>query len=125
MSLAAKRGDFALAVMEGIAFQIRIILEKMKAYEDVHTVVLFGGGAKSALWCQVIADVTGLEIQIPVTPEAAGAGAAVLAGIAAEEFSRQEPPVLARDKTYRPGAGKEKMQQKYERYRSKEYKFWR
>ena len=125
LSLAAKRGDFALAVMEGIAFQIRIILEKMKAYEDVHTVVLFGGGAKSALWCQIIADVTGLEIQVPVTPEAAGAGAAVLAGIAAEEFSRQEPPVLARDKTYRPGAGKEKMQQKYERYRSKEYKFWR
>ncbi len=77
--LSTGRGDFALAVMEGIAFQIRAILEAMQAYENVHTLVLFGGGAKSDLWAQIIADATGMEICITNNPEAAGAGAAMLA----------------------------------------------
>jgi len=46
VNLATKRGDFALAVMEGIAFQIRIILEAMDASGKVDTLILFGGGAK-------------------------------------------------------------------------------
>ena len=125
LSLASQRGDFALAVMEGIAFQIRIILEKMKAYEDVRTVVLFGGGARSPLWCQIIADVTGMKIRVPVTPEAAGAGAAILAGIATGEFSRREPPVLPCDKIYEPGIRQKELQKKYAWYREKEYRLWR
>lgn len=38
-------GGFAAAVMEGVAFQLRILLETMGA-ADVERAILFGGGAK-------------------------------------------------------------------------------
>ena len=58
-SLSSTRGDFALAVMRGVAFQIRIMLEAMGAYSEVTQLVLFGGGARSPLWCQCISDAAG------------------------------------------------------------------
>lgn len=123
VSLAAQRGDFALAVMEGVAFQIRIVLEAMEAFGSVHTLVLFGGGSKSPLWCRLIANITGLRITVPETAEAAGAGAAVLAGIAAGEYRRDQLPCVAHQKQYEPDlhAGYEK---KYEKYRAIERKLW-
>lgn len=42
-------------------------------------VTLTGGGAKSALWRQIVADVTGLTVRIPQNPEAAAFGAALQA----------------------------------------------
>jgi xylulokinase len=125
ISLMTQRGDFALAVMEGIAFQIRIIMEAMNAYEDVQKVIFFGGGAKSPLWSQIIADVTELEVFVPSTSEAAGAGAAILAGMGAGEFSGEQLPSLTGEQGYKPGEWSEAYRKKYERYREKEYKLWR
>ena len=125
MNLGTTRGGLALAVMEGVAFQIRIILEAMKATEDVHTIVLFGGGAKSSIWSQIIADVTGMKIVVPETAEAAGAGAAVLAGLAAGEFKRNSLPSLNYKKVYEPGEREQEYREKFERYRKIEYKLWR
>ncbi len=79
INLASKRGDYALAVMEGIAYQIRIILEAMGNYQSVDEMVVFGGASKSDLWSQIIADITGITVCVPSTSEAAGAGAAILA----------------------------------------------
>lgn len=79
INLSTVRGDFALAVMEGVAFQIRAILESMNAYDNTHTVVLFGGAAKSKLWCSIISDITGMKISVPKSSEAAAFGAAMLA----------------------------------------------
>lgn len=79
IDLTSKRGDYALAVMEGIACQIRIILEAMGSYEKIDEMVVFGGAAKSDLWSQIIADITGITVCVPSTAEAAGAGAAILA----------------------------------------------
>ena len=118
--LSTNRGDFALAVMEGIAFQIRVILEAMEAYGNVHTLIIFGGGAKSDLWSQIIADITGLKIAIPKTPEAAGAGAAMLAAKAVgEDF---EP--LEMIKVYEPSERQEDYNKKYAKFREIEKKLW-
>ena len=125
VSLATVRGDFALAVMEAIAFQTRIILEAMDAGTDVHTLILFGGGAKSPLWCQIIADVTGMRIQVPKTAEAAGAGAAVMAGMAAGDFVPGQLPAVKCGKEYVPGEAREAYEKKYQEYRKLEYKLWR
>ncbi len=120
VNLATKRGDFALAVMEGIAFQMRVILEAMEAYGNVHTLILFGGGAKSRLWCEIIADATGMKIHVPKTPEAAGAGAAMLAAMAAGE--KISP--LEIKHTYEPSEFAEYYRKKYKRFRSIEKKLW-
>jgi xylulokinase len=46
-----------------------------------------GGGAKSELWLQLKADITGIPVAAPEVTEAAGMGAAVLGGVAAGIFS--------------------------------------
>ena len=67
--------------MQSIAYQLRTILEAMEAYGNIHTLIIFGGAAKSSLWCQIIADITGMEVFVPTCFEAASAGAARLAAI--------------------------------------------
>ena len=120
VNLATERGDYALAVMEGIAFGIRRLLEAMEAYGNVHTLVLFGGGAKSELWCQIISDVTGMEIKVPSTTEAAGAGAALLAG---KGIGDKISP-LSYDSTYVPSMLVGAYEEKYNKYREIEKKLW-
>ena len=120
INLATKRGDFALAVMEGIAFNLRMILEAMEAYGNVDTIVVFGGGANSPLWNQIIADVTGMKIRIPATTEAAGAGAAMLAAQAAG----QQLPALEVGRICTPGAMQAAYEEKYQKFRAIERKLW-
>lgn len=120
MNLATERGDFALAVMEGIAYQLRILLETMEAYKNVHTLILFGGGASSSLWCQLIADITGMRIVIPKTHEAAGAGATMLAAKAiGEMLSPLETAIV-----YAPSEETKAYEEKYKKYRAIEKKLW-
>jgi len=62
---------------------------------------------------------------VPATAEAAGAGAAILAGIATGEFDRENCPTLPYGKSYKPSERTIDYEKKYERYRSIEYKLWR
>ena len=78
-NFSTNRGAFAAAVMEGVAFEIRYMLELMGIDDSVKSLILFGGGAKAALWCRIISDVLNRNILVPSTEEAAGAGAARLA----------------------------------------------
>ncbi|MBQ9985186.1 MAG: hypothetical protein IJP38_02645 [Oscillospiraceae bacterium] len=116
-SLATERGDFALAVMQGVAFEIRKLLEKMEADKGIDRLVMFGGGAKGDLWCQMISDITQKELVVPTTAEAAGAGAAMLAARAAGS----ELAPLAAAKKFTP---QENCDEKYEKYISLERKIW-
>ena len=120
INLSTERGNFAAAVMEGIAFQIRILLEEMDAYRNVDKIILFGGGVKGKLWCQIIADVTGLEIMVPSTFEAACAGAAILASRATGEELQQ----LNCTKSFKPSNKKSMYDEKYKIYRKIEKKLW-
>lgn len=120
LSLASGRGDIAAAVMEGIAFRIRILLESMNAYADSKKIILFGGGAKGNLWPQIIADVTGLEILIPSTAEAASAGAAVLAA----QGCGKDIGSLECTKAFKPSERSAFYCEKYEKYKSLEKKMW-
>ncbi len=115
--IGTKRGDYALAVMEGIAFQIRIILESMNSYDSIRDMVVFGGAAKSDIWCRIIADIVGVPVCVPSTAEAAGAGAAMLAAKGAGESLA--PLQIA--KTYQPMAD---TKAKYARYRAIEKKLF-
>ena len=109
LSLSSTRGDFAAAVMEGVAFEMRALLEGMHAYGKEPNIILFGGGAKSDLWCQIIADVTGMKISVPSTAEAAGAGAA---RAAARAIGRELKP-LSCEKEYQPSGCDPKRYQRY------------
>ena len=112
VSLATVRGDYALSVMEGVAFRLRSLLTAMDAYGSVSRLILFGGGAKGELWCQIIADVTGMTIAVPNTTEAAGAGAARLAA----DASGDSLDALGIARVYEPSELAGEYLKKYERY---------
>jgi xylulokinase len=72
---------FYRAILEGIAFEQRLHTLGVESAlgHEVERFVAVGGGARSALWCQVIADVTGKSVSRATTSEAAALGAAILA----------------------------------------------
>lgn len=120
MSLATGRGDFALAVMEGVAFQIRTLLESMGNYKQIKNLILFGGGANGKVWPQIIADVTGVQVKIPETTQVASVGAALLAAKAAGDKVAE----ISCKSVFTPTSMKEEYNKKYKKYRELEKTLW-
>ena len=88
MSLNTTRADMLQAVLEGVAFAIRDSLEVAKSLGiKIERSKLCGGGAKSALWQKIIANVLGISLDIPVTEEGPGYGGAMLAMVGCGEFN--------------------------------------
>jgi xylulokinase len=82
LSLATSRGHLTRAILEGIAYQIRANLAVTEEIGGpVDRVIVFGGGAKSALWREIIGDVLGRPLAWTRTVETACLGAAMLAGL--------------------------------------------
>ncbi|MBX3582698.1 MAG: hypothetical protein KF810_12450 [Rhizobiaceae bacterium] len=80
-------GILARAVMEGVAYQNATVLDKFeKAGQPLTDIRLTGGGARSALWSQVQADIYGKAVNRLAEDEAALLGAAILAGVGADLF---------------------------------------
>jgi xylulokinase len=86
VGLAADHGrpEVIRAILEGVAFSMR---ESFALFAElgvpVSAVRLGGGGARSALWRQVQADVYGREAEVLEAEEGAAYGAALLAGVGA------------------------------------------
>ncbi len=86
VSISSTRGDFARALMEGVAFSLRDCyrtLEEMRL--PVKRIFLIGGGARSKLWSEIVANVFNCEVSVPV-PGDASFGACLLAGVGAGLF---------------------------------------
>lgn len=74
--------DMAYAVMEGVAFLLRKNIEFITACgTPVEQIIATGGGARSDLWCQLQADVSGIPVVIPEQMEAACLGAAMIGAV--------------------------------------------
>ncbi len=75
------RAHLVRAVMEGVAFGLRDGLELMQAagVGAVDEIRASGGGTRSAVWRQVLADVLGASLVTPAASEGAAYGAALLA----------------------------------------------
>jgi xylulokinase len=80
LSLLHGRGHLVRAIVEASALAIRHVAEGIVgAGAGVRSMRVCGGPARSELWNQVKADVTGFEVEVPAVLETAVAGAAVLA----------------------------------------------
>ena len=79
-TLAHRREHFCRAILEGSAYAIRDITDQMlRMGLPLEEIRVVGGGARSALWRQIKADVTGLPISITNTVETTALGAGILA----------------------------------------------
>jgi xylulokinase len=82
------RGHIIRAVMEGVAYSLKDTFTIFEEVEiPVTSIRLGGGGARSALWRQIQADVYTHEVEIVAAEEGAAYGAAILAGTGAGAWS--------------------------------------
>lgn len=101
LTLAHEQHHIFRAIMEGIGFGTRAILEAFRAAGYASTEMTIGGGASaSPLWLQIHADTSGLPVCVPASPDAPSTGSAVLAAYGAGHFSSIDEGVAA---MVRPG----------------------
>jgi xylulokinase len=80
------RANLTRAVIEGVSFGLRDSFELIKQSEagrEIKQIRVSGGGAKNALWRQILADVLGAPLVTVEALEGAAYGAALLAGVGA------------------------------------------
>ncbi|WP_297556873.1 FGGY-family carbohydrate kinase [uncultured Actinomyces sp.] len=79
------RAHAARAVLEGVAYELRMSVEAMENAmgEPFEIIRLSGGGASSVFWSQVQADIYGRPVERLIVSECAALGAAILGGVGA------------------------------------------
>jgi xylulokinase len=83
LTMSHGRAEMARAVLEGVALNLKMILDAfLEQGAVIQAMRLIGGGARSALWRQILADVYGLPILRPaLLAEATSLGAAMAGGV--------------------------------------------
>ncbi|WP_128177261.1 autoinducer-2 kinase [[Pantoea] beijingensis] len=73
------------ALEENAAIVSACNLDQIALFSGVRaeSLVFAGGGSKGKLWCQILSDVTGVPVKVPVVKEATALGCAIAAGVAA------------------------------------------
>lgn len=82
------RADMIRSVIEGVSFSLKDCLDLIEQMGTaVNTVRVAGGGAQSAFWRQVLADIFGKKIVSLGTEDSSAYGASLLAMVATGEFA--------------------------------------
>ena len=93
------RSHMVRAVVEGITFGLRDAVEMVEALHPISGPILVsGGGARSAVWRQIQADILGRELVTVAETEGAALGVAILAAVGAGQYGsvREAARVLIR-----------------------------
>jgi sugar (pentulose or hexulose) kinase len=100
---AHRREHFYRAILEGIAFEERFATEGMERAtgKPINEFIVMGGGSRSALWCQIVADIVGKRVTRASTTEATNLGAGILAAAAAGWYSTVRDAANAMTRTER------------------------
>jgi xylulokinase len=98
LRLDTAKADMIRAVYEGGAYGLRQILSCAEQHWGwrPQTLISVGGGTRSRSWFQIKADILGVEYRPADFADAAGMGAAILGGVAANVFSGLDDPRLPR-----------------------------
>jgi xylulokinase len=87
LSLATRREDVLRAVLEGITMNLGIIVSIFRQHVPIDAITVIGGGAKGAIWRQMMADIYDCRIEkLNYLDEATSMGAAIIGGVAAGLF---------------------------------------
>ena len=115
------QGHMTRAVLEGVAYGLR---DNLRLLQDAGLpppgeIRISGGGAKSRLWRQIIADVLGVELVLVEVTEGAAMGAAILAGVGSGFWSSVDMAcgsVVATKDVVQPGPDASRYSECYARY---------
>lgn len=82
VSFHSRYEDFYRAIMEGVAMNLNILMKGIKEHLEITETTVIGGGAKSRVWMQILADVCGVTVAIPEnTTAGTSIGGAIIAGV--------------------------------------------
>ena len=101
MAMPTGKPQLARAVLEGVALNLRLILDALSAQVDgIDAVRLIGGGSQSALWRQIMANCFRRPVHaLSLQTEATGWGAAVAGGVGVGLYdwpiARQQAQIVA------------------------------
>ena len=113
-----ERKQMTLAVLEGVGFALRDCVEiARESGVKIEKTKICGGGAKSALWRKIIANVLGIPVVRPMCEEGPAYGGAILAMVGSGKFAsvNEACSSLLKDKdvTYPDPTITEKYEKKY------------
>ena len=108
LRLGTDRLDVACAIMEGVGFLLRENLEYLqKNGIAVRQVLALGGGAKSPLWLQMKADITGAPFYTIENEESTSLGCALGAGLALGRITESDiSSFVSKNREYMPDLGR-------------------
>lgn len=103
------RGDIYRALLEGVALEQAMMTNQVaEATTAIDHFAIVGGGARSDIWCQIVADASGRDVKRLETVEASALGAAMAAATGAGWFGAIEEASAAMSgkvlRTFRPNA---------------------
>lgn len=121
MRLSNTRADLARAVAEGVLYEIRDIMNVIKAHGIApKNINVTGGVTKSPVWCQMMADIFGEPVTTLETSENGCLGAALFAGIGAGVYEDAQEAVsraVRPKRTYTPNPdNKQAYDEGYDRF---------
>ena len=126
ISASGKSGKAALfrAIQENAAYvtygNLKAIASNTKTFPQ--EVIFAGGASKGRLWCQIVTDVLGVPVKVPVVKEASALGAALCAAVGAGVFASIEEAAQAAvhwETSYTPDTAAHQIyQEHFERWRA-------
>ena len=122
LGMDTTRAQMAEAIFEGVSFALKDSMEIAKSLGiEIKRTKLCGGGAKSPVWQQILANILNLEVDILETEEGPSLGGAILAAVACGEYATVEDAAKAIIKVKETIVPKaelaEAYQEKYEVFR--------
>ena len=115
MSMDTTRADMTQAVLEGVAFGLRDSLEVARSLGiQIERTKICGGGAKSPLWREIIANVMNLKVDVLENEEGPALGGAMLAAVGCGAYPDVETIAAKLVKVVDTVEPKEELVAKYE-----------
>jgi len=87
------RAHLLKAIFEGVVFNHNYHVNDLRKGAEISEIRLTGGGAKSDIWAQMFADITGLPVVIPGSSETGALGAMICASVASGQYQTIEEAV--------------------------------
>jgi xylulokinase len=96
LSLGHTRAHVIRSLMEAVAYEVLVNVEAIAQLGwPLDTLHITGGGSRSALWQEILCDVTGRRVALASTEDTPSLGAAVLASVGVGFYSSVDEAVIA------------------------------
>ena len=94
LDMASTKGDMARAILEGVGYNLKTILDIFDSNTPIEDIIMIGAGVKGDVWMQILSNIWQKPLLIPAhLEEATSMGAAICGGVGAgiyEDFSVAE-----------------------------------